>query len=805
MIFELINDYDILKRFLGNFLNYYKPKFPLNHFSYEDISMDICYEVNEEAYFMVDSIKIFYEILHKIRTIDIENNEQINKSLIGQLTSISNEDKKIHYSSDLLELLDLHEIFKNQVQNIEKVQNIKIPFTEYAKSSRKFILDRKTVSILNEQCYNIEDLNKDIPHLEELINRGYFLKDNQSSKIIFPFFILFIYSNHSEFKKSLPNILNLIKNIGIVQLNNFCKDINKDSYNYFKKLLNQKVPQSDILMNIKKPFDKIEYFSYNSIPKKKLDFNDFKSLIILINQTLSNFNKNEENKKKITQFLHFNTNLYKNIESTLNSLKEYSKRIENNKILLKNEYWNDISEIKIILKILGNSYFELSNLEERIGSERFLENLFLPELKIVHNKVKNISEKANRIFNFKYFQNFIDKWSISELKRIILNLSDSKKKSSLLDKQFNRNYDNIIIFIIDGFGYTQYRWIREFYNEKLISGNFFDRLFKFTDNSKELILGSSLVPDTIIGLSKIFFGLKLSELTIPAKSYIQSNGNGFEYKRINFYEMGNILKNKISILRTLEQRGYYCSFLTTQSNKFSKNVYHRIEIFDKKRGFFKNLSNILSNFKNHKKNCLIVYYNYIDKEGHSIGPFSSFELNEMEKLNLFLFNFLLEIRANKLKKDTLLLIYSDHGFFECNPNKFIIREELEKRFNDLGFFICHNNRSLFISPKDSRRNNKKELEMIKSVFFDFGFSEKDYILKKNDDNKILGEEYSLTRKRSGKYFFSFKNDGLIIDEKYLKNSSYFTGNHCGLSVEEFFVPLLIFPLDQNFFKELFIL
>ena len=797
-----MKDKKILSRFLKNFFENYKPRYSIEEVKFRKVSFEILYEIDEEAYFCIKDFDELIEILEILMTLSPPLiNSNINLSFISQISSISDNNNQNNVKLKILNCLDISNIFSD-VNLLDKIIEININEMNFVKNTRSTLLKSYDIYELNrEESERLKDFNR----LQLLFHMNFFLKETYSSRIIFPAFALYICTtlNHSDM--SLEKFLKFIRNLGINVLKNSIYSSNFDHFDYYENLLNFDISSRNRIFGIEGLIDDIKFYDFNLISNIQFSNQDFKYITLLIYDKIQKLiNQNEENKIKIYDFFYYLSNLYKRIKKAAIKLTNNLNTISNIQLSFEKDYFKDCVKIKENLTILANSYYELSSLETDLGTERFLDNIFALELKIIHDFVKSISKEVNNKFNLDIYLEFIRKWSISEVKQISNDLINDSK-ISFLRNQISKKYDNLIIFVIDGLGYVQFKWLQEINKKKLMSDDFFNTLEKYLENSKEFLLGSSLITDTLIGISKIFYGLKLDEIGIPSKSSFKiENNNQIRISNSDFNQVSKLLGNKMSILKDLELKGYHSQLLTVfrKDDRFSQNSSSNIRYYVRKRTFFRNLAESLKDFKNYERNCLLVYYNYIDKEGHSIGPFSSFELSEMKKLNIFLYNFLLEIMKNRLNNQEFALLFtSDHGFFECSREKIISLNEISEKFKLQKFFICHNNRSMFLKSNQVRNKNL-EKEIINNILKSLNFKENDYILSDIESIDIFGKKDSEIRKKTGDFFISFKNDGLILRSNYLSNNTYLTGNHCGLSVEEFFVPFLYFPLDTKFFNKL---
>ena len=97
--------------------------------------------------------------------------------------------------------------------------------------------------------------------------------------------------------------------------------------------------------------------------------------------------------------------------------------------------------------------------------------------------------------------------------------------------------EQVILFVVDGFGFCQYLWNRGI-DSKQQSFTFRENLFDWLSRnylSKELVLGSSFVTNTGAGLAQIYLGQPSSATGIIA-SKIKKKNSAPQYLETKSYQ-----------------------------------------------------------------------------------------------------------------------------------------------------------------------------------------------------------------------------------------------------------------------------
>ena len=98
-------------------------------------------------------------------------------------------------------------------------------------------------------------------------------------------------------------------------------------------------------------------------------------------------------------------------------------------------------------------------------------------------------------------------------------------------------------------------------------------------------------------------------------------------------------------------------------------------------------------------------------------------------------------------------------------------------------------------------SKESNISKIRAILGFYNLDENDYFLESTNVIQFCSKQSSITKKRMGDYIVSFKNDAFIGKKSYLVQKTELLGNHSGLSIQEFFVPLLYFSIDKDFYRK----
>ena len=398
----------------------------------------------------------------------------------------------------------------------------------------------------------------------------------------------------------------------------------------------------------------------------------------------------------------------------------------------------------------------------------------------------------------------------SSIPATILELFDVKtKKPTISQKYFNkytkRGYKNIIFFLIDAFGF--YQWKK--YGNKI-------PLFKKIDDKKSLYPITAVFPSTTsAALNTINSGLTPAEhglfewtlympeidktiLTLPFTDITVNKRDSLLKEKIN----PEILFDFPTIYQRLKKENINCfSFL---DRTYKNGCYAKLTRKGSGAFSFVNFSDLTVKLRNQVnkvmgKNFFFVYWDKLDTLAHNYGPGSDSCKVELAKISyLFLTEFVQKL-SKKTRKETLLIISADHGQIGINPKEVIylnkdkfIMENLKKDKKGEVILPTGGPRSVFLHIKKGK---------LDGVFL--------YLrdkLQKKADVLLMEEAIKLNLFGKKKISLPFRKrlgDLLILPHKnytvwreYNNRKIKYLGHHGGLSKEEMMIPFSICGLDE---------
>ena len=477
-----------------------------------------------------------------------------------------------------------------------------------------------------------------------------------------------------------------------------------------------------------------------------------------------------------------------------------------------NSYFKAVNDLKKLLTAYANMQDELSELEETLGVDRFLDRVSEDTFAVLTNIVresKNVIECKTR--NIK--ESFQMHWNTTNVFHVIGHSLIRRNDGNPICDSFSSECEQSLLFIIDGFGYCQYLWNNGI-GSKDEYFTFNENIFKWlSDNSlsREMILGSSFVTDTGAGLAQLFLGQNSKETGVFASKLKdrESKYNFFETKRIGEQEYNNFFScnNSITDIVTTfgqESRIYYCSRYQEPPSGFSKCLYKSAEvnqILPPERAF----SIILDDFNNGmNKGLQIVYMTGIDNSGHTVGAYSSYERQEHKKIDGLIKNFIIELAfQNPELFDGKRNIYitADHGMYESSKIMINRKEILDSLFmaGIKKIKLVENNRAMLVYNEGTEQTDD-----IKKALIDYFASKKidvdvQGIGDKGYDACINGNKHENIKPD---IVARFVGEGLFYSNPHINNHLLHLGGHGGNSVDEVFVPMIEIPLSNELLEKI---
>lgn len=500
--------------------------------------------------------------------------------------------------------------------------------------------------------------------------------------------------------------------------------------------------------------------------------------------------------------------IWESILSAYESLMSCKKNIEEFDLSKDySNYQNTVNELNKILKIYANMQDTLSELEDTLGVDRFLDRICEESFVVLNTIVKDAKETLEEKTK-QYKDLFQLKWSTTNVFDVIGHSLVRRNDDNQVCDQFLSNCNQTILILIDGFGFCQYLWNNGI-GSKYENYTFNENVFKWLrDNqlSKQMILGSSFITDTGAGLSQIYLG-KGSEKTGIIASKLKDRHDSaafFETKRISSdsfnscFKLYNSITDVVSVLDK-DATVYYCSKYKEPPSGFSSVIFKSADIkqiLPAERVFSVLMDDIE---KSRNEGLQVIYFTGIDNSGHTMGAYSNYERLEHKKIDGLIRSFLIELAYNEpdlFDGHRNILITADHGMYESS-RIMVSRQEITDRLAEKGINsvrIVENNRAILLYNRGTS-SNSEIMEALSQFFYD-----------KELKVDIRDETDDLFYERIGKSSLTdikpdlavrFVGEGLFYSNIHANEHLLHFGGHGGYSVDEVFVPLIEIPLTNN--------
>jgi hypothetical protein len=505
-------------------------------------------------------------------------------------------------------------------------------------------------------------------------------------------------------------------------------------------------------------------------------------------------------------------------------------------LLIDSSDWiSSCREVTAILKVLSDAYAVLSKFEETLGVDRYLgSKVISPDLDSIHNRIRIIRDRIQNLLS-NTSDIFLRQWNLSQITPIILNSLGISKIPASLTSYFPQNLENVIFILVDGLGYTQFRWLLKtiaLHTVSPLATNIFGWLDQRKAFNETYILASNLISVTGGCLPTIYTG-SLPRKTGIFGSHSLIEGNtlnilkgqviGYNSKSLSTKEISEIFyKNTNQLIPSIcdiaLQNGIYTSVIHGGAGNFypflkytygerinKSGKYSQVPQADR---VFSQTVQLMSehNWQDSKKNLFLIYYPAVDSSGHPCGPYTQFQSTELAKLNFLFTHFLIDLVENfrhLFDGKTAIFISADHGMYESSStviNDRIIRQASNGLLTD-DVKIVHENRACYIygiQPDD--------LELVQTRLVDY-FSTNNipinvYTKHNGLINDLLFDPNSPYSNHFPDILLQFYGTGIFFHKENLESHMFLYGAHGGCSIDEIFVPLIYLPLTYDLAENL---
>jgi len=415
-------------------------------------------------------------------------------------------------------------------------------------------------------------------------------------------------------------------------------------------------------------------------------------------------------------------------------------------------------------------------------------------------------KKLNSNFIFPEYQDNC----FSNIPSTVFNLFGIKTEKPTVSKDYfenyvNKGYKNIIVFLIDGLGF--YQWKR--YANRFA-------LFKQLDDKECLKSLTSIFPSTTASaLNTISSGLTPTEHGLfEWFLYLQEIDKTIEtlpFKELGSEKRDSLLDEEVSSKVLFSDSTIYELLKSHDINSFSfvnkdyaESTYSKVTRKGSGSIAFNNFSDLVVKLRSQLleskgRNYYFIYWDKLDSLSHEYGPSNDACRVELSKISHLFLTELIEKIDEKTKKETLLIVTADHGQIDVDWKETIylnkdrlLMEALQKDKKGDIILPTGGPRGVFLHVKESGVEAiQKHLES--------KFKNKADVIK-TEEAIALG----LFGKNEMKNKFKSRLGSLIILpyqnytvwREYQDEKFEFLGHHGGLSKEEMAIPFSICGLHE---------
>jgi hypothetical protein len=419
-----------------------------------------------------------------------------------------------------------------------------------------------------------------------------------------------------------------------------------------------------------------------------------------------------------------------------------------------------------------------------------------------------LSQKTKNDFIYPFYE----KYCISNIPALILdlfNIKQNKKPSNLpgLNNTITeKTVNKVILFILDGFGLTQflqYRKKSDFFQSINKKGAVFPLTSIFPSQTTNALatLNTGLTPQEH-GLFEYFLYLKKTDMIVNTLRFEPMFLENQEYFNKKGFDLDILFKGKTlhRKLRENSVKSFCHMYIRDAYSACSKLFCDGSTIIPslKASDLIVNLRKTLEKTKGPA--YFFVHLGNLDTIAHQYGPKSEEYYTELSLLISLLKNHLVNKIDNKTSRETLLLLTSDHGELDVIPEKTTYLNHFPELIKNLQ---C-NKRGVPIlptgSPRDIFLHVKEERNFDTQQFLIQKIGKKAKIIKTTNAIKSglfgIGKVKKEFSERVGDLLvLPYDNETIWFD--HFKNRKFASiGHHGGLNQNEMLVPFMLTKLSD---------
>lgn len=364
----------------------------------------------------------------------------------------------------------------------------------------------------------------------------------------------------------------------------------------------------------------------------------------------------------------------------------------------------------------------------------------------------------------------------------------------------------VILFIIDGFGYTSWERYANDYE-------FFDVL-----NKRGIVIPLTTVfpSSTAPALNTIHSGLTPQEhgllewymyfeevdeiiTTLPFTPIGEEELD----KALRLGADPKVLFNERTIYESLRKEGI--ESVAFVNEKYIDGVYSKVAFRGANKIPYKNFLDLITKLREAlretgRKTYYYVYWGDLDSIAHEEGPHTKKYLSELQRISQILKKELLERIERQITEETILLVTADHGQIRISPEDTIyldeyqeVRENLAISRNEKPILPWGGFRDVFLQIK------QEKLNIVFNVLT-LILEDKAKIIRSEDALQMglfgLGAPKEEFLKRIGNLIVIPYDNQAIWYKHFQDEKVAFHGHHGGLTKEEMLVPLAMARLSD---------
>jgi hypothetical protein len=520
--------------------------------------------------------------------------------------------------------------------------------------------------------------------------------------------------------------------------------------------------------------------------------------------------------------------IWDSVAQAINELEEIDSHIQGQSLTIDTTSYADSSRlVSRELRSISKAYTILTEFETKLGVDRYLGGQALnKDLALIRERVRRIARCTHGVLD-EPRQVYLRQWNLANIEAIVLRLLNLADDSGRLTGYFPSDQQRVIFLLIDALGYTQFQWFLNVVAQRAaipLANNIFAWLQEQAAFNSNYLLASNLVSITGACLPTIYTGALPRETGVVG-SHMMMEGHRLnvltgidEHHKLSGSEVDEVYRRNVNLgLTPFAQRAYDSGVDvkifhggSMRFNPLADFTYGKL----RKQGLVNSVSRADRIFSEalpevlawvnmpRRKRLALLYYPLIDHSGHGCGPYTQFQIAELNKLNFVFTHFLIDIvrEAEELfDGHTSILITADHGMFESAStavSHHMVRYALGGKTACRDMSFIYDNRAMYIYGVDTSSLESVRRDLIKY----FSANELSISVSTRKDplvRDLLCTASSPWAVNCPDIILQFYGPGVFYFNEDLPSHMFLYGAHGGTNVEETFVPLIHFILTPD--------